>query len=130
MQTSPRLWTPSAVETRERPFVSFIVPVLNAEKDIGHCLQSIQNLEYDAGDYEVLIMDNGSTDRTHRIIRNLGLDFHVIPQVHVSALRNRGAARARGDYKRGRRTPEPPVLNARRVLRTHTSRVNFPAPLR
>ncbi len=98
MQTSPRLWTQSAAETRERPFISFIVPVLNAEKDIGHCLQAIQNLEYDARDYEVLIMDNGSTDGTHRIIRNLGLDFHVIPQVHVSALRNRGAARAHGDY--------------------------------
>jgi glycosyltransferase involved in cell wall biosynthesis len=43
-------------------------------------------------------MDNGSTDRTHQIMRDLGFTFQVIPKVNVSTLRNRGATLAQGDY--------------------------------
>jgi hypothetical protein len=43
-------------------------------------------------------MDNGSTDRTHQIMQELGCLFEVIPNVTVSALRNRGAAIAKGDF--------------------------------
>jgi glycosyltransferase involved in cell wall biosynthesis len=43
-------------------------------------------------------MDNGSTDRTHQILENLGYTFHVLLGVNVSTLRNRGAAIANGDF--------------------------------
>ena len=78
--------------------MSFVIPVFNAENDIGRCLCAIQNLQCPARAYEVLIIDNGSTDRTHQIIHELGFEFQVIPRVHVSALRNRGAAIAQSDY--------------------------------
>lgn len=78
--------------------VSFIIPVLNGEKDIGRCLLSIRNQELSPKGCEVLIVDNGSTDRTHQIVRNLGFNMQVIPGVSVAALRNRGAKTARGDY--------------------------------
>lgn len=81
-----------------KPLVSFVIPVLNSERDIARCLLSIRNLRCPEGIYEVLIMDNGSTDKTHEIIHTLGLPFQVIPQVNVSTLRNRGAALAQGDY--------------------------------
>lgn len=81
-----------------RPVVSFVMPVFNSERYIARCLLSIRSLNFDGIGYEVLIMDNGSTDGTHQIMRDLGFDFHVVPKVNVSALRNRGATMARGDY--------------------------------
>ena len=81
-----------------KPLVSFVIPVFNSEQDIARCLRSIRNLCFPEAAYEVLIMDNGSTDRTHQIMRDLGFTFQVIPQVNVSTLRNRGAALAQGDY--------------------------------
>ena len=81
-----------------KPYVSFVIPVLNAENDIGRCLISIQNLAFLADAYEVIIVDNGSTDRTPQIVRDLGFAIEIVPNAHVSALRNRGVAMARGDY--------------------------------
>jgi glycosyltransferase involved in cell wall biosynthesis len=80
------------------PLVSFIIPVLNGERDIARCLSSIRHQKVPAETYEVLIIDNGSTDQTLRIVHDLGFDRQVVPNVHVSALRNRGVAMAKGDY--------------------------------
>lgn len=82
----------------ESPLVSFVIPVFNSEKDIERCLGSIQRLNIALETFEVVILDNGSTDQTHRILKELGFAFHVVPNVTVSALRNRGAALARGRY--------------------------------
>ena len=78
--------------------VSFIIPVLNGEKDIGRCLDSIRSQKFPQEEYEVLVVDNGSTDRTWQIVENFGFSLQVIPAVSVAALRNRGARIARGDY--------------------------------
>lgn len=81
-----------------KPAVSFVMPVFNSEQYIARCLLSIKSLNCDGLPYEVVIMDNGSTDRTHQIMRDMGYEFHVVPKVNVSALRNRGAKIARGEY--------------------------------
>lgn len=81
-----------------KPVVSFVVPVFNCEQYIGRCLLSIKSLNFNGLAYEVVIMDNGSTDRTHQIMRDMGFEFHVVPKVNVSALRNRGAKSSRGAY--------------------------------
>ena len=77
--------------------VSFIIPVFNDENNIGRCVQSIRNVERSKYTYEIIVLDNGSTDDTPKILAEFGIAFHVIPHVHVSALRNRGAAMAKGD---------------------------------
>lgn len=81
-----------------QPLVSFIVPVLNGERDIARCLSSIRNQKFSSEACEVLILDNGSTDHTHQVMHDLGWTFQVIPEIGVSALRNRGAAAAQGKY--------------------------------
>jgi glycosyltransferase involved in cell wall biosynthesis len=81
-----------------KPVVSFVVPVFNSEQYIACCLQSIKSLDFDGFAYEVVIMDNGSTDRTHQIMRDMGFEFHIVPKVNVSALRNRGAKISHGEY--------------------------------
>jgi glycosyltransferase involved in cell wall biosynthesis len=80
------------------PTVSFIIPVLNGEKFIERCLRSIKNLAFPDDAFEVIIIDNGSTDKTHQIIADLGFKFHVIKGVNVSALRNQGTKQANGCY--------------------------------
>jgi len=50
-----------------RATVTVIVTAFNEEKYIGRCLESL--LDQDFGDMEVLVIDDGSTDRTPDIIR-------------------------------------------------------------
>ena len=47
------------------PTVSIIVPVYNAERTIGRCIDSILNQEY--CDFELLLVDDGSTDNSGAI---------------------------------------------------------------
>jgi YD repeat-containing protein len=81
-----------------KPIVSFVIPVLNGEKDIARCVRSILALHCPHELCEIIVMDNGSTDRTAAVVEELGIPCHVVPKVHVSALRNRGVARSRGEY--------------------------------
>ena len=71
--------------------VAFVIPVFNDERNIRQCLKSIKKIEFPKEDYEIVVMDNGSTDGTHAILKELGVSFRVVPSVNVSALRNLGA---------------------------------------
>ena len=82
----------------EQPLVSFVIPVLNGERDIARCLCAIQSLHCPPKTYEVIVLDNGSTDRTTHVVQELGFNCVIIPKVHVSSLRNQGVAMARGDF--------------------------------
>jgi glycosyltransferase involved in cell wall biosynthesis len=82
----------------EKPLVSFVIPVFNGERYISRCLSSIQRLHFLPEAYEVIVVDNGSTDRTTHIVRELGFNCLVVPKVHVSALRNQGVARTQGEF--------------------------------
>lgn len=81
--------------------VSFIVPVYNGEKYIERCLRSIiSNIE---GDYEIIVIDDGSVDNTLEIIKKVkGESCHV--EVYsqknsgVSSARGLGIEKAKGDW--------------------------------
>jgi len=88
----------SVVQEVQKPLLSFIIPVFNDEKNIDRCLHSIKNLVFPEKDYEVLVLDNGSTDGTHHILRELEVPFKVIANVHVSVLRNNGAGLSQGEF--------------------------------
>lgn len=81
--------------------ISVIIPAFNEEKAIGKCLESLSRLNSPRPDFEVILVDNGSSDRTLEIARSFGssLSLAIIqqPGVHVSALRNLGAASAKGE---------------------------------
>ncbi|MEM9481388.1 MAG: glycosyltransferase, partial [Verrucomicrobiota bacterium] len=80
----------------ERKKVSVIVCTYNGSATIGSCLDSLLALDYP--DYEILVVDDGSTDDTRSIIsRREGV--RLIKQKHggLSAARNRGAGEAKGD---------------------------------
>jgi glycosyltransferase involved in cell wall biosynthesis len=86
----------SALKGLISPFFSFVVPAFNEERFIGRTIGAIQDLVA-ADSYEIIVVDNGSTDDTVRIASDLGAT--VIHQAGgtIGSLRNRGVASAVGD---------------------------------
>jgi glycosyltransferase involved in cell wall biosynthesis len=80
------------------PEVSVIVPAHNAERTLESTLHSI--LVQTFTDYEVLVVDDGSTDGTARIAADTGAPVVCLRQQHggVSTARNHGLAHAKGRY--------------------------------
>lgn len=80
---------------------SIIIPARNEEKHIDLCLQSLCKLE-GSGRFEVIVVDNGSTDRTVAIVHSyrerLHLRLAVEQTATVGGLRNLGAGLAEGMY--------------------------------
>lgn len=78
--------------------VSFIIPALNAERVIRQCLESIKALEFSSADLEIIVVDNGSSDSTSDIARELGAAVFVKPNLSISSLRNFGVEQSAGMY--------------------------------
>ncbi len=78
-------------------FFSIIIPVVNGEKYIGSCLEMLSSLEYPAEKKELILVDNGSRDRTVDIAKRYSIVIHIKPKLTISALRNFGAQQARGN---------------------------------
>jgi GT2 family glycosyltransferase len=78
------------------PKVSVVVCAYNAESTMAPCLDSLRDLRYPA--YEVVVVDDGSTDRTGRIADGYE-GIHVIHQENkgLSAARNVGIAASTGE---------------------------------
>lgn len=76
---------------------SIIIPAKNEESNIGRCLDSIGQVQWDKSRYEVIVVDNGSSDRTVEIAEQKGATVYVKPELTISGLRNYGASRAHGE---------------------------------
>lgn len=77
--------------------LSIIIPAYNAEQFIDRCLDSIPVRD----DVEVIVIDDGSTDKTSDIIKKYADNFKIIINSYnkgVSFARNTGIKEARGDY--------------------------------
>ncbi len=76
------------------PKASVVVCAYNAQETIGACLESLKHLNY--SDYEVIVIDDGSTDATARIAKTAGVRLIQIEHRGLSAGRNAGIATATG----------------------------------
>ena len=85
-----------ALETTRLPKVSVVVACHNGERTLAVCLESLVHLNYP--DYEVLLVDDGSTDRSAEITAEFGT-VRYMHQEHqgLSVARNTGIARATGE---------------------------------
>ena len=84
-----------------KPKISVIIPIYNVEQYLEECLNSV--IEQTFKDIEIILVDDGSTDRSSEIIRNFAKrDKRVIfcSQTHqgVSVARNTGIRQAKGKY--------------------------------
>lgn len=79
--------------------VSIIIPVLNEEKRISKCLESIFKQDFD-GTYEIIIVNNGCTDNTIKVIMSYENDsIRVIDDFgHLGSARQTGVEAAEAPY--------------------------------
>jgi glycosyltransferase involved in cell wall biosynthesis len=80
------------------PTVSVIIPTYNYARFVGDALRSVANQTRD--DYEIIVVDDGSTDDTADIVRRSGVPVRYLKQANSgpSASRNAGIAAAQGSY--------------------------------
>ncbi len=80
----------------DHPSVSVIVPVYNGEEVVRPLLSSLAQLDYPRDRYEIILVDNGSTDSTLRIAGEYPIRVMSEPSIRSSyAARNLGIAQAR-----------------------------------
>lgn len=84
---------------------SIVLPAYNAEKSIARTIKSISNIDYDHSLIEVIVVNDGSNDRTKEIIEDLIKEEKEINLIMinksnggVSSARNVGLKNATGDY--------------------------------
>lgn len=83
--------------------LSIIIPVYNSEKYITCCLESLLVQEMSANEYEIIIVNDGSTDSGGLIARDYTerhSNIHLFNQKNkgVGTARNKGIELAKGDY--------------------------------
>lgn len=80
--------------------ISIVLPVYNGEKSIENAIQSVLQQSYT--NYELIVVDDGSIDRTSEVIKkyNNGKKVRIIKKSNggVSSARNIGINHAKGDY--------------------------------
>ena len=83
--------------------LTYIVPVFNTEPFLLRCLRSIVNQGIAKDDYEVLVVDDGSTDGSRALVQSFVDEGHA--QVRLLTQENSGVSKARNmalDHARGR----------------------------
>lgn len=73
--------------------ISVVIPAKNEEKFIAQCLKSLVEQNYPSHLFELILVDNGSTDNTIEIAKKFEkIKISTVPNVKVGAVRNYGAA--------------------------------------
>ena len=84
-------------------FLSIIIPVYSVERYVRHTLDSIFSQDFCGDDFEVIVVDDGSPDKSVDIVEELAAHYanlNIIRQKNkgLSCARNAGLAVAKGDY--------------------------------
>ena len=79
--------------------VSVVIPTFNDERTIAGAIESALAQRFD-GRFEVVVVDDGSTDGTHAVLKRFGARIRRIDQPNsgVAAARNAGIAAAAGEF--------------------------------
>src|ERR1700730_1307220 len=76
--------------------LSFVVPAYNEELELPTTIAAIQKAA-SGQQYEILVVDDGSTDTTAKVAQDAGAKVVSIIRRQIAAARNAGALHARGD---------------------------------
>ena len=79
-----------------KPIISVIIPVHNGQNYIGKCINALLNMQYPDEKYEIIVVDNNSTDDTATIIKSLPVKYVFEAKLNPYIARNRGASVAQG----------------------------------
>jgi glycosyltransferase involved in cell wall biosynthesis len=86
---------------KDSPTISVVIPTYNRAYIVGRAIQSILNQTYQ--DFEIIVVDDGSTDNTEEVVKGFGDDRlrytrHKENSGASAAPRNTGIQMARGEY--------------------------------
>ena len=89
------------MKTIYRPLVSIVVPIYNTKKYLHICIESILSQTYH--NLEIILVDDGSTDDSDKLIDNFAKTDKRIKTIHqknagLSSARNTGLKNATGEY--------------------------------
>jgi O-antigen biosynthesis protein len=113
----------------DRPMISVVLCSYNGARTIGDCLEGLSRLEYPR--FEVIVIDDGSTDATASIARMYGARLISTPNQGLSAARNLGLAVAAGEivaYIDDDARPDPHWLAYLAAMFTQTSHAAVGGP--
>ena len=84
-------------------FLSIIIPVFNTEKYLQKCLSSVLAQDISADEYEIIVVNDGSTDNSQKIIdefKQSNNNIRTLIQTNSgqSVARNKALDIAKGDY--------------------------------
>ena len=92
----------SSVNERSPVVFSVIIPTLNEEKYIGQCLGALAQQTLPADRFDVIVVDNGSTDRTLEVISECSSIIRATvlrkPKCNISEARDAAAGLAKGSF--------------------------------
>jgi glycosyltransferase involved in cell wall biosynthesis len=88
----------SVSNPKPRPVISVIIPAYNEQDFIESTLLSLRNSDYPKEKFEIIVVDNGSTDQTTEIAKQHTDVLLHLPDGNVGAVRNHGAKKAAGDF--------------------------------
>ena len=84
-----------------KPLLTVVIPVYNVEKYLKRCIESILIQEWK--NYDILLVDDGSTDNSPQICEDYAKAYDIISVIHkenggLSEARNTGISNAEGEY--------------------------------
>ena len=83
------------------PSISIVIPAHNQERYIGRCLRSVLNQTYARDDYEIIVIDDASSDRTAYALELFESEIVLVrneEQLGLPGSLNKGIRKARGRY--------------------------------
>ncbi len=77
--------------------ISIVTPMYNSEEFIERMILAVRGVDYPKENLEIIVIDNGSSDNSVKIVETLGIKCLVMPKVSIAKMRNAGAAVASGE---------------------------------
>lgn len=84
-----------------KPKISVIIPIFNQEKFLGRCLRSLISQTIERNFFEIITINDGSTDKTETILRSFEDEIIIINKKKnfgLSAALNTGIKKSKGKY--------------------------------
>lgn len=78
--------------------ISVVIPAFNEERILAETIAAVKANDFPVDDYEIIIVNNGSTDRTSEIVRRANVKLVECNRRFVGAARNLGVESAQGEY--------------------------------